>query len=258
MDLRKTTVDWAQWLRRWDRQQTGYLPYREERFTVAVDVLEQVLAGTAEPVIVDLGCGPGSFSQRIVERLPTARCLAVDLDPVLLALGRAALGDAGGRITWIQADLMSVHLPAVLGVSTVDAVVSSTALHWLSAERLSATYTQLGGLVRRGGLFLNADNIPEPGEATVLPRMAERARAEAIERSVAAGGEDWSTWWEALAEQPGIAGLISERRELFAGITRDWAEPALDFHVAALRYAGFGEVGVPWQRLDDRVLLAVR
>ena len=34
--------------------------------------------------------------------------------------------------------------------------------------------------------------------------------------------------------------------------------PNVEFHEAALRNAGFREVGVIWQRVEDRVLLAVR
>jgi hypothetical protein len=34
--------------------------------------------------------------------------------------------------------------------------------------------------------------------------------------------------------------------------------PSFDVHEAALRDAGFREVGVIWQRFDNRVLLGVR
>lgn len=44
---------------------------------------------------VDLACGPGSLSQRLLDRFPRVRCIAIDLDPVLLAVGRGALEEAG-------------------------------------------------------------------------------------------------------------------------------------------------------------------
>jgi hypothetical protein len=34
--------------------------------------------------------------------------------------------------------------------------------------------------------------------------------------------------------------------------------PTLDIYEAALRQAGFQEVGVIWQRMDNRMLMAVR
>ena len=80
-----TTFDSTTWIARWDAQQAGYLPDREERFTAMLDVLEVVLPPNF--VAVDLCCGPGSLSRRLLSRFPQARVLAVDLDPVLLALG---------------------------------------------------------------------------------------------------------------------------------------------------------------------------
>jgi trans-aconitate methyltransferase len=56
---------------------------------------------------IDLACGPGSLSQRLLQRFPQARVIAVDVDPVLLALGRGALGTVGGRLRWVDADLAS-------------------------------------------------------------------------------------------------------------------------------------------------------
>ncbi len=63
-------IDWPGWLRRWDAQQAGYVPNREARFTAMLDILEQLLP--ASFVAVDLGCGPGSISQRRAGRPPAA------------------------------------------------------------------------------------------------------------------------------------------------------------------------------------------
>ncbi len=40
-------IDWKNWLRRWDVQQTGYLPEREARFEAMLDVLEFTLPKTS-------------------------------------------------------------------------------------------------------------------------------------------------------------------------------------------------------------------
>ncbi len=78
-------VDWQGWLRRWDAQQTGYVPEREQRFAVMLDALAVLLPERF--VALDLACGPGSLSQRLLARFPQARSVAVDMDPVMLALG---------------------------------------------------------------------------------------------------------------------------------------------------------------------------
>ena len=144
-------VDWAGWLRRWDAQQTAYLPEREARFNAMLDAVDILLP--EEFVALDLACGPGAVSQRLLARFPKAHCVAVDLDPVLLTMGQAVLGSMGGRLRWVEADLMSPDWVDKLGESQVDAVLSTTALHWLAPEYLTRVYRELGELVRPGGCF---------------------------------------------------------------------------------------------------------
>ena len=154
---------------------------------------------------------------------------------------------------------MTVDLPACLGVQTVDAVLSTTALHWLPSDRLVKVYQQLGRMIRPGGVLLNGDNIPFPRHLATFQRHAEDARKrQEADAFQSRGVEDWGRWWEALGAEQGMASLIQERTRRFAGIRRDWAEPLLDMHEAALSDAGFREVGAIWQRLDDRILMAVR
>ncbi|XGU19310.1 hypothetical protein ACETU7_30340 [Rhodococcus sp. 3Y1] len=53
-------------VRQWDDQQAAYIADREKRFDVILDVLELQHAHTPFTV-VDLACGPGSLSARILE-----------------------------------------------------------------------------------------------------------------------------------------------------------------------------------------------
>lgn len=82
------------WVERWERQQERYAVDREERFTVIADVVEHVTAGCARPLLLDLGCGPGSLAARLAARFPHAEIVAADMDPLLLELGRTHHADA--------------------------------------------------------------------------------------------------------------------------------------------------------------------
>ncbi len=254
------TIDWQSWLRRWDAQQAAYLPDREERFTAMLDVLAALLP--EEFVALDLACGPGAISQRLLARFPRARCVAVDLDPLLMAMGQAVLGDAGGRLRWVTADLQDPGWIAALGEPAFDAVLSTTALHWLPVEPLVRLYRDLGGLVREGGVVLNGDNLAFAPHQERLRLLAEAAHARRETEAFASGeAEDWESWWAALAAEPGARELLAERERRFAPYAAhhgDSEAPIYDVHEAALRNAGFREVGVIWQHLDNRVLLGVR
>src|SRR3984957_21138963 len=83
------------WIDRWDRQQEVYMADREERFPALIDAVEAG-AGRPDPLVLDLGCGPGSLSVRLLARLPEANVVAVDADPVTLSLGRAGYPSVPG------------------------------------------------------------------------------------------------------------------------------------------------------------------
>lgn len=207
MSETQSTIDWHHWLQRWDAQQTGYLPEREARFAAMLDVLEALLP--EHFVALDLACGPGAISQQLLARFPQASSMAVDVDPVLLTLGQGALGTMHGRLRWIDADLRDPVWTLALGVTQVDAILSTTALHWLPAAHLVRLYQDLAQLLRPGGVFLNGDHLrfgPQlPTFRTLARTLYERTLHESFELRQ---GEDWRSWWDALAAEPGMAELF--------------------------------------------------
>jgi SAM-dependent methyltransferase len=254
----RSEIDWAEWLRRWDRQQEGYVPERETRFSVMLDVLAEVLPDAF--VALDLGCGPGSISQRLLARFPAAEAIAVDVDPVMLAIGRGAIGSVQGRLRWVEADLESPGWLEALGDIQVDAVLSSTALHWLWPQPLARLYGELGRMLRPGGVLLNGDHLSFGEALPTFAHVSERVLAEQWSDAAFAAREIETAeqWWGALADEAAFVPLLSERTARFAGKQRQPSPPGFDFHVACLHDAGFHEVGTIWQTLSDRVLLAVR
>ncbi|OBC01692.1 hypothetical protein A5784_18210 [Mycobacterium sp. 852013-50091_SCH5140682] len=253
------TADWAsRLLAEWDEQQTGFLPYREERFQAILGCLGMVVG--EHFTALDAGCGPGSLSQRILQRFPNARVIALDADPVHLAIGRAALVDHGDRVEWVDADLRDPTWLQRISTHEVDAVVSTTALHWLAPKELDCLYGQFGKLIRAGGLLLNGDNMAY-GPAQPLSRsLADRQwHTDLTEAFVQRGVTTYEAWWKMALE---CRELYSEKRERERRLTRTRprgeSSVPLSGHLSALSGAGFSEVSTIWQRLDDRVLMGVR
>ncbi len=247
------------WISRWDAQQQAYLPDREQRFSA---LTEAVARGAGEaPVLLDLGCGPGSLAVRLLARIPGARVVAIDCDPLLLALGRAAHGDLPG-LRFAELDLREPGWAAALGLDRpADAAVSTTALHWLPAPALHAMYAELGTVLRPGGLLLNGDHLAEDSGATPVLAELGRALTERVTRSEAAAGgvEDWKGWWEAATADPALAGPAAQRTRRRLSEDHHGSESMLlAEHVAGLRAAGFTEIGTLWQHGENRILCAVR
>lgn len=248
-------VDWPPWMARWDAQQTSYLPRREERFAVMIDAVE-VACGPA-PLVLDLAAGPGSLAQRLLARLPDARAVAVDVDPVLLHMGRAVLGDGAGRLAWAEADLRLPGWAAELPETTFDAVLTTTALHWLPPADLLRVCHDIAGLLAPGGVFLNGDHLGFPPSQPTLRRMVDGVK-DLREARAEPAGETWTQWWEALAREPAAGALLQRRAALAHEVWHGPVAPLAVLHEAALADAGFAEVAVLWSDLDDRVLAAVR
>jgi trans-aconitate methyltransferase len=248
------TINWNHWLQRWDDQQRGYLPYREERFQIMLDALALQLPESF--TVIDLACGPGAISQRLLQRFPHAHCIAIDFDPVLLAIGKGALGDMQGRLQWIEADLMQDDWIQKLKQTPIDAVLTTTALHWLPCDRLIHLYHQLGEIIRPGGLFFNGDNYQFSTYQPTFRELAITVQEQQNQQRFATQ-ENWEQWWEAIAQESALADLLQERQRRFGHRMTD-EEPTLGIHEAGLLEAGFREVNTIWQRWDDRVLMAVR
>ncbi len=249
-------INWHHWLERWDAQQSSYLPCREERFQIMLDAIAHLLP--ASFTAIDLACGPGAISQRLLNRFLQATCIAIDYDPVLLAIGQGVLGSMGDRLRWIEADLTQDDWLEQMGGTQIDAVLTTTALHWLPIDRLVHLYQKLGQIVRPGGVFLNGDHLYFPPHLATVQRLAKAVQAQQEEQAFSVRNqEDWQQWWQAIEQEEDLEELLTERHRRFQPRFTEH-EPTLVIHEAALQEAGFREVSTIWQRFDDRILLAVR
>lgn len=243
-------LDAAAWVRRWNRQQATYVPEREETFELMLDIVGRLVPDPER--VVDLGCGPGSLAAEMSARWPRAEVIGVDLDPVLLELGRRTLSD---RVRWCERDLRSPHWSRDFVESPVDAVASATALHWLAPEQLRHLAENIAAVLRPGGVFLDYDTMllgPEvPGLATVSQHLRGRLHESAAADSHA---DSWDGWWEELRQEPELADHFVERTRRF-GNRRHASGTTLGKFVTALRNAGFQEVA-PLKQIANRHLLA--
>ena len=252
-------MDWMALQRRWDAQQETYLPDREQRFAAMLDVVEALTRPS--PRILDLAGGTGSISRRVLERFPTARMVVVDIDAALLRIARGTF-DGDERVRVVSADLETPQWVEAVGepAGSFDAVLTATALHWLTGARVCGVYREAGDLLRDGGILVNADHMPDPGLPTVTAGLSAYHDEQSVLRQALPGSEDWKQWWAALREIPELAEAVAVRDQRFAH--RDSAHTELDepssWHVDALLRAGFAEAGLVWRSGNDAAVLGSR
>ncbi|MBN2581983.1 MAG: class I SAM-dependent methyltransferase [Planctomycetes bacterium] len=241
-------LDWQQWADRFDRMQDRYLVARDERFETVVRMIHALWPQPER--VLDLGCGSGSLSLAILEAFPECRLVGVDLDESMLALAGPRLARFDERVRLLRADLRDPAWLASLGES-FDAVVSSTALHWLSPANLAALYACLPGYMAPGGVFLNADHVGSVS-ASVQECWQERRRSAQQSQETENESDSWDEFWQAFAAALGVdparvgENVVAPWEGVEAGMPLAW-------HFERLRDAGFAYVDCFWRCDGDAV-----
>jgi SAM-dependent methyltransferase len=245
--------DARSWQESWDRQQEAYMPDREHRFAAMLDAVEAVAEGPVR--LLDLAGGTGSISLRALARLPDAQATVLDLDPVTLAVARASLA---GRATVVSADLNDPGWVEALPHREYDAVLTATALHWIEETRLTALYAEIRAVLRPGGIFVNADHMPDDGLPGLTERLSQWAGRHREARYRAGVVLSWRDWWTHVTADPVLGPLAEERQKLFSRDDHNETLVPVGWHHDALHKAGFSEVGTLWRGGTDAAVVGVR
>ncbi len=245
------------WIYAWELQQNLEIKGREERFSFMFDVVGHY-SGT-KPKILDLACGPGSLGGKFTARYPHATSVGVDYDPVLLHLARSFSGYDHNRMRFVEADLGKDDWVTLLNSRDFDAVMSTTALHWLNESSLRRVYGEIYSLLGENGIFLNGDHLYPLNENGAIKELFNNLRHKHQEQEKTSGKAlTWNQWWEEISEVEEFRELLEERKRRYPNADRHTHEVSLEQHREFLRDAGFRAIEVGWQDLDNRVLIALK
>jgi tRNA (cmo5U34)-methyltransferase len=183
--------------------------------------------------ILELGCGTGELSLKILQRFPDAQVIALDYSPRMLQFAETKITAAGYQHRWtgMEADFGEwADNPSKLGIgSEFDACVSSLAIHHLDDQMKLKLFQQIATSLIQGGYFWNAD--PVLPESPTLAEVYKAAR------------EEWAT-------QQGVP-LTEVRAKLGTSSTQGYSSQdqlaTLETHLHMLTASGFNTVAVPWK-----------
>jgi trans-aconitate methyltransferase len=116
---------------------------------------------SAQPsTVVDLGCGTGHLTSRLVERFPDAHVVGVDYSSGMLAKARVRLGDTAALM---QCDAQHLALQG----SCADVMVCTESFHWYRDQR--QVLSDLAAIIRPGGQLIIASiaAITDVGDSIV-------------------------------------------------------------------------------------------
>ncbi len=202
------------------------------KYDEMLDVLVGCIA-SANNRILELGCGTGELSLKVLERYPSASVVAVDYSPRMLDFARAKIESAGYAARWtgIELDFGEwANNPNFSGLGDkFNSGISSLAIHHLEDEMKLKLFGRIRESLNAGGCFWNAD-----------PLLAESA---AIKDIYQAAREDW-----ALSQGETLAQI---RANVGTSVSYGYSNPdrlaTLSAQLEMLINAGFESVAVPWK-----------
>lgn len=99
--------------------------------------------------VLDVGCGAGNYSLKLLERLANLDVTLIDLSLPMLERAKERVAQAtAGRVTTIQGDIREVELPE----REFDIVLAAAVLHHLRTDReWRGVFASFHRALRRGG-----------------------------------------------------------------------------------------------------------
>lgn len=180
--------------------------------------------------VLDLGCGTGNTSKAVKNRFPNANITCIDLAENMLEIARYKLSEYDD-IEYHVADMREFEFGC-----DYDLVISSLAMHHLETdEEKKAVYRRIFDSLRKGGVFLNGDNVLGSNQ------YLEKVNLE--------------KWKEFMLENVSLREI--EEKWLPTHYEEDHPSPLID-HLDWLREVGFKDVDVVWKYIIGAVYGGVK
>lgn len=182
--------------------------------------------------LLDVGCGAGNWTLKLLQRLPALDATLVDLSQPMLDRARQRVAQAGAsKVTCVQSDIRGCKFED----ASFDLIVAGSVLHHLRDDtEWDATFADFHRWLRPGGSVWVYDLIAHESpaiESLMTDRYAEFLRG--------VGGDDF-------------------QKTVFAYIEEEDTPRPMTWQIDRLRAAGFASVDVLHKSSNFAAYLAVK
>lgn len=187
---------------------------------LVLDLVAQTAALHLKPndTLLDLGCGAGNFTLRLLQEIHPLECHLVDLSQPMLARASERIEASGVKyVQTYQADLRELDFDE----NTFDCILAGAVLHHLrDNDDWQETFEKLYQWLKPGGRIYVSDlvSFDEPGVHKLM----------------------WKRYGEYLESLGGAA----YKEKVFAYIDKEDSPRSLPFQLGLLRYAGFSHYDI--------------
>lgn len=163
--------------------------------------------------MLDIGCGAGNFSLKMLEKIPDLDCSLIDLsEPMLNRAEERVRTSTKGVVSCTQADIRDITLID----ESFDIVVAGAVLHHLRTEdEWMAVFSKIYKALRPGGSFWIADLVVH--ESPSITTLFWKRYGQYLENL---GGSDY-------------------RKQVLAYVEKEDSPTSLNFQLKTLDKAGF-------------------
>lgn len=140
----------------------GGIPYALDQMDI---MMRLIAANGGLHTFADLGCGDGVLSLRIFDSYPEAKGILLDFSDTMLQEARERFKGTGFHADIIKGDFAAKGwLDPLSCAAPFDAIVSGYAIHHQPDDRKKELFTEIFGLLRPGGIFINLEHVASPSE----------------------------------------------------------------------------------------------
>lgn len=187
--------------------------------TIDADVSLELITEAAKAVcphaskLLDIGCGAGNYTLKMLQKLPQLNCTLVDLsEPMLTRAKQRVLVETEGEIETHQGDIRAIDF----GDQKFDIILAGAVLHHLRDEKdWELTFKKIYNLLNDGGSLWISDLIVEDSE--LITKLIWDKYGDYLENI---GGKDY-------------------RENVFAYIEKEDSPRSLNFQLALMKKVGF-------------------